>query len=323
MGQAEPIRIAVYHTELSRDGPGLLYRDILRGKDKQVAAVAEVIRRVNPDVLVLWSIDWDYEGRAINAFSQLLMRQGLDFPHIVATQPNRGIPTGLDLDGNGRSDDPEDAQSYGEFTGQSGLAVLSRWPVTEQIDFSQMLWSELPNSSLPWPGQPEGVAETLRLSSTAHWLIRLHPPDIEDFWLGAFAATTPVFDGPEDRNGRRNHDEIAFWERLLDGDLAQAVSGPLVIAGHANLDPWRGEGRHEAIGSLIDRPGLQDPHDANSLTVDWKRDDLEQMRLSYVLPDQSWDIVDAGVFWPQSGTDLELVEAASRHRLVWVEITAR
>jgi len=36
---AEPIRVATYNAELSRKGPGLLLRDILRGKDDQLAAV--------------------------------------------------------------------------------------------------------------------------------------------------------------------------------------------------------------------------------------------------------------------------------------------
>ena len=40
---ADPIRIATYSPDLSRDGPGLLLRDILSGKDEQVAAAVQVI----------------------------------------------------------------------------------------------------------------------------------------------------------------------------------------------------------------------------------------------------------------------------------------
>ncbi len=34
--------------------------------------------------------------------------------------------------------------------------------------------------------------------------------------LLASHPTPPAFDGPEDRNGRRNHDEIRFWNDYLD-----------------------------------------------------------------------------------------------------------
>ena len=38
-----------------------------------------------------------------------------------------------------------------------------------------------------------------------------------DLHLLAHHPTPPVFDGPEDRNGRRNHDEAALWTAWLDG----------------------------------------------------------------------------------------------------------
>jgi hypothetical protein len=66
--------------------------------------------------------------------------------------------------------------------------------------------------------------------------------------LLAFYATPPVFDGPEDRNGRRNHDEAAFWLRLLEGDLPmQAPAAALRAVGQTNLDPQDGDGRREAL----------------------------------------------------------------------------
>ena len=318
------MRVAVYHTELSRDGPGLLLRDIDRGQDAQVRAVIDVIAGAAPDILVLWSIDWDHDRRALTALADALAEAGLDLPYRHAAQPNRGLPTGLDLDGNGRSGDPEDAQGYALFTGQSGLAVLSRWPIGDGHDFSDMLWRDLPGALLPWPGAPEGVRDVLRLSSTAHWLLPIEAADERPLWLGAFAATTPVFDGPADRNGRRNHDEIAFWSHLLDGNLPVPAPPGLIIAGHANLDPDRGEGRREAIRSLIDDPRLQDPFPPGTLTVDWKRDDLPPMRLSYVLPTQAWNVVASGVIWPDPGDPaLQTVETASRHRLVWVDVERR
>ena len=327
--QTDPLRIAYFHAELSRDGPGLLYRDLIRGEDPQIAAVVEVIRTVAPDILVLRSIDWDLEGLALSALAGQLTEAGLDLPHRFARQPNRGIPTGFDIDGNGRTGDPEDAQSYGLFTGQDGLAVLSRWPIAaeEVLDFTPMLWRDLPGALLPWPGQPDGLADVLRLSATAHWLLPIDTAENGRLWLGTFAATSPVFDGPEDRNGRRNHDELRFWDLLLDGALELPPPAGLVIAGHANLDPDRGEGRREAIRALLTHPKLQDPSPqgaAGTLTVDWRRDDLENMRVSYVLPSRDWEVLDAGVVWPEPGTpEAETADTASRHRLVWIDVVRR
>ncbi len=71
-GQAGTLRIATFNTELSRDGPGLLLRDIERGSDPQIAAVVEVISAAQPDVLALQGIDWDYEGRSLAALAGLL-----------------------------------------------------------------------------------------------------------------------------------------------------------------------------------------------------------------------------------------------------------
>ena len=42
------------------------------------------------------------------------------------------------------------------------------------------------------------------------------------------------------------------------------------------------------------------------------------LRLSYVLPDARMRVTGAGVYWPEKAIT---VAAASRHRLVWVDVT--
>ena len=77
--QADPLRIATYSPDLSRDGPGLLLRDLTRtGKqaDPQIAAVVQVIAETRPDILLLTDFDWDYDGRALSAFADLLAGAG-------------------------------------------------------------------------------------------------------------------------------------------------------------------------------------------------------------------------------------------------------
>jgi hypothetical protein len=45
------------------------------------------------------------------------------------------------------------------------------------------------------------------------------------------------------------------------------------------------------------------------------------MRADYVLPSAGLTVTAAGVVWPEDGDPLlAVVQAASRHRLVWVDI---
>ena len=78
--------------------------------------------------------------------------------------------------------------------------------------------------------------------------------------------TPPVFDGPEDRNGRRNHDEIRLWadyisesgnEYIYDdqGKAGGLPSGAqFVIAGDYNADPVDGDSIDSAISQILDHP---------------------------------------------------------------------
>ncbi|MEW2912287.1 endonuclease/exonuclease/phosphatase family protein [Leisingera sp. JC11] len=328
-GWAETLRIATFNTELSRDGPGLLLRDIIRDGDPQVTAVVQVIAAAQPDVLALQGIDWDYEGQALAALSARLADHGLDYPYRVALQPNSGLPppAPLDMDGNGKAGEPRDNQGYGRFRGQGGIALLSRLSVDHDgiRDFSALLWKDLAGALLPQhpDGSPFPSAEAQaaqRLSATAHWLVPLLLPDGSRLNVMTFHATPPLFDGPEDRNGRRNHDEIRLWQLLLDGVFGAAPEPPFVIAGDANLDPERGEGRSEAIRSLLADPRLQDPlpqnPEAGTATVEWQSAD--RMRVDYVLPSAGLTVTGRGVAWPD-GPDAPAA-TASRHRLVWVDL---
>lgn len=296
--------------------------------------MAAVIAKVSPDVILLTGFDYDLDGHALAAFAALVDAAGAGYPHRFARAPNAGVATGLDLDGDGRSGGPRDAQGYGEFAGQAGMAILSRLPLDPAAsrDFGAFLWSDLPGAIPPegtWPGQ--------RLSSTGHWDVAVTLPDGRPVRLWAWYATPPVFDGPEDRNGRRNHDEAAFWLRYLEGALPEAPDGtPFVLLGDANLDPVDGDGRAEALNALLAHPRLVDPlprseggraaaardggvnaahrGDPALDTADWRDGPGEagNLRVDYVLPSAEWRVLDAGVWWPE--------DAPGRHRLVWVDV---
>ena len=313
---ADTLRVATFNTELHRKGPGLLLRDILKGDDAQITAVIDTIATANPDVITLQGFDYDLEGRALAAFADALGTQTAPYPYRYAAPPNAGRMTDLDLDADGKLTTARDAQGYGRFFGQGAMALLSRHPINiEQAqDFSTMLWRDLPENLYPMtdtgPFAGAQVHAIQRLSSHGHWVVPIKHPTFGTINIATFHATPPVFDGDEDRNGRRNHDEVAFWSHYLNGTFGPASTNRFVLMGDANLDPARGDGRSTAITSLLAHPNLQDPL-PNQDTVLWQQ--TGPLRVDYILPSTDWQVTGAMVL-PQNPD-------ASRHRLVWVDLT--
>ena len=340
---ADVLRIATYDVEMNRAGPGLLLRDLLRGDDPVVAASVQATVALKADVLVLTSFDYDLDQVALDAFAGQLALLGQPYPYRFSLRPNTGVPTGLDLDGDGELGGPRDAQGYGRFSGEGGMAVLSRLPIRtgEVRDFSGFLWRDLPGALL-FDGMTPEAAALQRLSTTGHWDVPIDLPGGGVLHLLAWAATPPVFDGVEDRNGRRNHDEAAFWGALLDGALLDgalpmaAPKPPFVLIGLGNLDPVDGDGIAAGIRALLSRPDVQDvaPRgasrrieaghggDAALDTADFSaKAGPGGLRVDYVLPSVDLTVVGAGVMWPDPSDPLAGVLAtASRHRPVWIDV---
>lgn len=366
--QAQPLRVAVYNTGLSRGGPGLLLRDIVDGEDPQVAVAAEVILRVRPDILLLMGFDHDAENRALSAFRTVLRTgvadvEGLNFPYAYSPPQNAGLPSGLDLDGDGLLHGPADAFGFGEFRGQGGMAILSRLPLDldEARDFSTVLWRDLAEPDLPEhaDGRPFPTARAqaaMRLSSFGHWDVPVTLPDGRRIHLLASYSSPPVFDGPEDVNGRRNRDELRFWDQYLGGHPFTAAQGgtvrysraPYILLAGLNIDPNDGDGAAADLRRLLARRLFRDPGprsaggvaaaarqaginlrqagDPARDTADWRDDPGPgNLRVDYVLPSPALTPRASGVFWPAPDQDqAALVERGqslgTRHRLVWVDL---
>nr|WP_043774652.1 endonuclease/exonuclease/phosphatase family protein [Roseivivax isoporae] len=307
---ADRLRIATWHAALTRDGPGLLLRDLLAAEDADLAAIVAGLAGSGADILVLTDIDYDAGGAALAALAARMGALGADYPHHFAARPNTGLGTGRDVDGDGRRGGPRDAQGYGTYAGEGGMAVLSRLPVDAEAvrDLSGLLWRDLPGSLI---AADDPARDVQRLSSSGHWIVPVAVPDGTRLDLLVWHATPPVFDGPEDRNGRRNADETRLWQHVLDGALGPPPTASFVLTGNANLDPDRGEGRHEAIRALLSDPRLADPL-AGGASVDWTRLGLGPMRVSYLLPSSGLRVVAAGT----AARD----PAAGDHRLLWIEV---
>jgi Endonuclease/Exonuclease/phosphatase family len=330
---AETLRIATWNVGLDRAGPGLLVKDLDEGEDPQSAAVVRVLAALDADVILLTAVDYDRGGVALSLLADRLATAGVDYPHRFAFRPNTGMQTGFDVDGNGHLGDARDAQGFGLFSGNAGMAILSRLPLNEAAarDFSGLLWRDLPDSL---SADAPDLAAVQRLATTGFWDVPVET-SAGPLHLLAWHATPPVFDGPEDRNGRRNHDEAVFWRLFLDGALPMAPpDAPFVLLGDGNLDPADGDGLRKGIAGLLGDPAVQDPMPKGGQdrsdpgqTGDPALDtvlypDLGGLRLDYVLPSASLTVTASGVMWPPQSDPLwpDLV-AASRHFPVWVDIS--
>jgi hypothetical protein len=342
---AETLRLATWSPGLARQGPGLLLRDIRNGEAQIEAAVA-VIAAAAPDILLLTGFDHDLEGVALAAFAERLAAAGHPFPHRHAPAGNRGRRAGVDLDGDGQVAGPGDAQGWGRFAGAGAMAILSRYPIGPGArDFSAFLWRDLPGGSDPAAVLSAEALAVQRLHASGAFAVPVALPGGTTLTLLAGHAALPLDRRPADRNARRNRDEAAFWHALIDGALAEAPPPPpFVLLGNLNVDPADGAGRRDALVALLAHPALQDPRPASAGaaaaaaaqgganarqrgdpatdTADF-RDDRGpgNLRLSYILPSADLRVLASGVLWPLPGDPLAAaVAAASRHRLVWVDL---
>lgn len=288
----------------------------MRGKDKQIASIIARILRLRPDVLALQSIDYDYDHVAAGLLKDTLAAAGHPMPHHFARAPNTGVPTPFDLDRNGYLGDARDMQGYGKFTGQGGMLLLSRFRILQQDaqDFTALIWEDVPDAQMPIGYFSPSETDILRLHTVGAWDVPVDTP-LGPVRVLMSHAGPPVFDGPEDRNGLRNADEIRFWASYV-----ARMSDPFVVMADLNNDPVDGEGLKPALQALLEAPQIIDPapsHSRGTDTVDWGFDDL---RVDYVLPSADFRVVASGVDWPVSeGED----EVGPRHKPVWVDLVVK
>ena len=100
-------------------------------------AVAEIIQRTRPDVLLVNEFDYDALGGPYDSLAAQLFQdnylsmpwngaEAIDYPYRFVMPSNTGIPSGRDLDNNGSVGGPNDAFGFGFFPGQYGMAEIGR-----------------------------------------------------------------------------------------------------------------------------------------------------------------------------------------------------
>ncbi|MFC4728099.1 endonuclease/exonuclease/phosphatase family protein [Coralloluteibacterium thermophilus] len=361
-----PLRIATYNVSLNDDSAGGLIRRLEAGDDG-ARKVAAVIQRVRPAIVLLNEFDHDADGRAADLFQRDYLAVGqhgeraIHYPYRYFAEVNTGVPSGMDLDGDGRIDGPGDAWGFGRHPGQYGMLVLSMHPIDTAAvrSFRTLLWRDMPGALAPVdpatgaPWYPEQVWNRLRLSSKSHWDVPVDTPQGRVHVLAAH-PTPPVFDGPEDRNGARNHDEIRLWADYIsagtDGWMVDdagvrgglAADARFVILGDYNADPVDGDSRDAAIHQLLTHPRVLDhpaPRSEGAVAAAARdgganlqhRGDpahdtgnfgprTGNLRIDYVLPSVGFRVVDSGVFWPLPEAPEHAWTLASDHHLVWLDL---
>jgi endonuclease/exonuclease/phosphatase family metal-dependent hydrolase len=274
----ESIRIASYNIALNDDAPGGVIARLEAG-DEAARKVAAVIQRVRPDILLINELDYDEALKAAEIFERDYLEVGqfgnepIRYGYRFATQVNTGEPSGLDLDGDGTSDGPNDAWGFGRHPGQYGMLLLSRYPIDAKRarTFRMLPWSAMPGALRPMnpdgtPFHPDAVWNVLRLSSKSHWDVPVATP-FGELHVLASHPTPPAFDGPEGRNRARNHDEIRLFADYIAGgeraawivdDAGQrggiAEGARFVIVGDQNADPLDGSSLGAGIRQLLEHP---------------------------------------------------------------------
>ena len=363
------VRFATYNVAMGLEEAGELQRRLAAGDDERLRKLAAVLQLKRPDVILLNEFDYQAGADTAGLFNRNYLAvpqpgggEPIEYPFSFSAPVNTGVDSGEDLDLDGETGGPGDALGYGDFPGQYGMLVLSRYPIDADgaRTFRRFLWSDMPAALRPYderrqPWWPDEVWQTLPLSSKSHWDVPIQVGRFDTVRFLASHPTPPTFDGPEDRNGRRNHDEIRFWVDYLsqgdgeyiyddDGQQGGVARGEVwVLAGDLNADPRDGDSIDAAIEELVNdrktnrscipssagaleasrrQGGVNAEHRGNPKydTADFDDERAGNLRVDYLLTGRRTDIVACGVFWPASGEPgAELIDL-SDHRMVWMDV---
>ena len=327
---------------------------------------------------MLSEFDFDAAGVSAALFQENYLgvsQNGADpiwYPYVYVAPSNTGVPSGFDLDNSGSVGGAGDAFGFGFFEGQFVMVVLSMYPIhTDDVrTFQNFLWKDMPGALLP--DDPDTAApadwyspaelDVFRLSSKSHWDVPLQVGDQVVHFLVSH-PTPPVFDGPEDRNGTRNHDEIRLWADYVDPAASAYIydddgstggldeGAKFVIAGDQNSDPNDGDSIPGLTQQLLDNTlvntsitpsstgaveaaaaqgGANAGHISDPAfdTADFSDSAPGNLRADYVLPSANSTMLAAAVFWPVGSDPLfplvgNFPFPSSDHKLVWIRINIR
>ena len=363
------LRVAMFNISMSDSESEKILALTANPDITRLQRLAAIIQHIAPDVILLCEFDHLGKGGDDGALANfcdnyLAVSQydqdPIEYPYRLCPATNTGLLTGVDLNNDGIISLPADGMGFGHFHGNFGFVLLSKYPIQKNNirSWQHMLWKNLPSTLIPRDFYSAEAVNVLRLSSKNHLII---PIQLEQQVINLVCChpTPPVFDGPERRNAKRNHDEIQLVCDILDdaaylkddngnsGGLRREQS--FVVLGDLNADVIDGDGLKMPIKHLLNHTrinhqvshGLLTPKSMggseyrpwqrrNGRSNEWTH--LGGMRLDYVLPSANLAVLKSGVFWPEMGHPLrqlllddkgrEKPLAGSDHRLVWIDIAS-
>lgn len=157
------VRFATFNASLNRGEEGRLLIDLSTPDNEQAKVVAEIIKRVNPDVLLVNEFDFDADGEAAELFQENYLgiaQNGVnpvEYPFVYLAPSNTGVASGFDLDNNGEivstpgeAGYGNDAFGFGDFPSHFGMVLYSKFPIVEEDirTFQNFLWKDMPGALL-------------------------------------------------------------------------------------------------------------------------------------------------------------------------------
>ena len=117
--QSPPVRFATFNASLNRTTAGQALTDLSSPGNAQANAVAEIIQRARPEVLLINEFDFYEDNALAEAFQENYLSIGqrgaqpIEYPYVFVAPSNTGIPSGHDLNNNGVVGGPDDAFGFG------------------------------------------------------------------------------------------------------------------------------------------------------------------------------------------------------------------
>ncbi len=293
------IRVAQFNVAMSFPKEGQLYQELDKHRVEgthqlRFQRIAATLQQIRPDILLLCEFDHQADDRGYSSIdlflseycgTEQLGQKAIDYPYRYLAPSNTGTTLATALTGKSEPRLPEDGVGFGCYPGHFNFVLLSKYPIKEDevMSWRQLAWANKEDHSMPSNYYVEAIANELKLSSKNH--IKL-PLDINGQQLNLVYChpTPPVFDGEEQRNFRRNSDEIKLLVDILDNadylrqyeqeqvgyieiiedennrypskhnekkPQPDLVDGPFVILGDLNNDVLDGDGDKAAMTRLL------------------------------------------------------------------------
>lgn len=353
----EDLRVATLHADLvaegdTKDAAEQLASALRTGNHVKARVIARTVQMNAPDVLVLTGVSYDDAEQIAEYLSSLYLASGqdglpgLEYPHVFTAPTNSGLESGADLDGDGIIGGPGDTIGYGDYPGQYGMIVFSKYPIVEDEvrTFQNFLWRDLPDNSMP---QDYSMLEesVLRLQESSLWDV---PVEVSGKSSPVHVVSTSVLsEGTTEDDAARAEDIRRVVSDYVSGDAwyltddageqgALEPDAHFVVAG----SPVAAESP-ENLSAFLSSPRLQDPEpqpvtdqplserpgsDMTSENATREVPGDQDLRASLVLPAADLEVSNSGIFWPGEGEfGYPVVDPSSSYslqdRLVWVDLT--